>query len=170
MAYKIKNKPVKEKKDKKLSYNFLQTKLKKTEWENPNKMKFESPFKTFNKQTRILTTGNAMHDTQFSIYIRPKTEVECNNAKFKVGHLRDWDLNNFSRIPYYVREDVEKRTENKPMILYEFKHYNNGQKIVDGYVLTDTNYKHIKTYYTQETNKSIGAVNEAKKYISWEKK
>jgi hypothetical protein len=171
MAYKIKSKKKKcmnKKTNRKNSYAFLQSKLKKIEWETSNKMKFNSSFKTFDKQTRILTTGNAMHDTQFSMYIRPKNETECNNAKFKVGHLRDWDLNNFKNIPYYVKEDIEKRTENKPVILYEFHHYSNGRKIVDGYVATDTNYKKLKTYYTNPNMKSQSAVNEASKYISWE--
>jgi hypothetical protein len=167
MTYKIKSKKLKEKKQKELSYSEKQNKLKKVEWENPNKMKFDSPFKTFNKQTRVISTGNAIHDTQFSFFIRPKTEMECNNAKFDVGHLRDTDLGYFGNLPYDVRKDVEQKTETKPAILYQFKHYQNGRIIVDGYVLTDTNYKHLKTYYTNQNNKSIGAVEEAKKYISW---
>ena len=168
MAYKIKSK---RKKEKELSYNVKHSKLKKIEWINGNKMKFESPFKIFNKQTNIISTGNAYANTQTSSFIRPYSEeINPVGEKREKGYLQNWDLNNFNNLPYNVKEDVIEKGKDKSLILYEFHHYNNERKIVDGYVLTDTNYKHIKTYYTNPNYKSEGAVNEASKYISWGEK
>ena len=46
-------------------------------------------------------------------------------------------------------------------------YYDRG-KIIDGWVITDTNHKHIKTVYPYGVNsKQINVVDEAKKYISY---
>lgn len=169
MAYPIKTPKMKEQKSKELrDYEFYKGKLKKVEWENPNKMKFDSSFKVFNKQTDLITTGNVYSNTQTSAYIRPYNEViNPVGEKREKGFLQDWDLNNFTNLPYNVREDIKNKAKEKSVILYEFKHYNKDRKVVDGYVLTDNHYKHLKTYYTNPNFKSQDAVNEASKYISW---
>ena len=78
--------------------------MKKREWENPNKMRFESEFKTFNKQVNLITTGNAICNTQMSMFIRPYKETKCNGFENPEGHLMRWDLQYFSNIPQNIRK------------------------------------------------------------------
>jgi hypothetical protein len=139
--------------------------LKKIEWENSNKMKFESGHKTFDKQTNCLSTGNVISNTQLSFYIRSAKEtINPVGQEVPEGHLRDFDLRQFNRLPSHVERFVKRVTEDKQVILYEFRHFNGNNKVVDGYVVTDTDYNHIQTFFMN--NRAYKAVIEARKYIA----
>lgn len=142
--------------------------MKKREWINGNKMKFESESKTFNKQCDLITTGNVWGGVQFSQYIRPTNEVECNGATFPSGHLRDYDLKpfNLGRFPYVLKAVKEYADAGKQVILYKFRHFNGERETVHGFVITDTNYYLLKKFYTGPTYKSISVIDEAVKYIT----
>ena len=135
--------------------------MKKYEWINGNKMKFESGFTTFDKQTNYISTGNVSANTQLSLYIRPRKET--NNGDFKVGELQAYDLKLFNNLPMYIKSYLN-RIEEK-VILYEFRHRANGKKIVDGYVITDKEHNFICRWTVGKTYKSELAINEAMKYI-----
>lgn len=147
--------------------------MKKHEWDNGNKMRFESPHKTFNRQTNCLSTGNVIANTQYSNYIRPYSEIECNGFTNAPGHLQNWDLteNIVSRMPHHIREEIRQLTHDDGGIIYNFHHWGggyHGKCIVDGFVLTTRHddYKLIEVWYINRDWRAMGAVDEAIKYIT----
>lgn len=144
--------------------------MKKIEWLNPNKMKFESLHKTFNNQCRCITAGNQIGDVVISSYVRAFNETECNGIKNPKGHLQEWDLNEgfLKDFAHYVKDWIRKNVIKESIIAYEFHHYNNHNKIVDGYVITTgANKKHklLEVWYEGDY-KNRSAVDEAIKYIT----
>ena len=133
--------------------------MKKYEWINGNKMKFESGFATFDKQTNYIGKGAVISNTQYSNYIRG-------------DEFRYYDLKLFHNLPNFIRDILNQI--NYQTILYEFSHtsyhedYYTGKtkhKIIDGYVLTTTDGHLISKWVLGKTIKSELAVNEAVKYI-----
>ena len=134
--------------------------MKKYEWINGNKMKFESGFATFDKQTNYISKGAVISNTQYSSYIR--------GNEFKA-----YDLKLFKNLPNFIRNIVNQI--NYQTILYEFSHtsyhedYYTGKskhKIIDGYVLTTTDGHLISKWVLGKTKKSELAINEAIEYIT----
>ncbi len=141
--------------------------MKVKEWATPNRMLFESEHKTFNKQTQLISTGNVCATTQYSGYIRSFYTTDCNGHTSDLGHLQDYDMKQFIRfLPYHVLQQVKELTRDNGGILYVFKHYSNGRLIVDGAILTDRQYKHIKSYYIGNSYKQWSIVDTAKEYIT----
>lgn len=154
-----------------LSYSERQKLLKKKVWTNSNKMLFESAHKTFNKQTTLITTGNAIGNTQTSFFIRPyKTPKNPVGEKVSFGSMQDYDLNQFRNLPNHVRESVKKNTKTKDGILYKFFHYDGDRQVVHGYVLTDGNYNLIRKFYTNPSWKSQDVVDKVSEYVAISKK
>ena len=134
--------------------------MKKYEWINRNKMKFESGFVTFDKQTNYIGKGAIVSNTQYSNYIRG-------------NEFRYYDLKFFHNLPNFIRNILNQI--NYQTILYEFSHtsyhedYYTGKskhKIIDGYVLTSIDGHLISKWIIGKTFKSELAVNEAIKYIT----
>ena len=134
--------------------------MKKYEWIDGNKMKFESGFSTFDKQTNYIGKGAVISNTQYSNYIRG-------------NEFRYYDLELFHNLPNFIRDILNQI--NYQTILYEFSHtsyhedYYTGKskhKIIDGYVLTTTDGHLISKWIIGKTFKSELAVNEAIKYIT----
>ena len=144
--------------------------MKKREFITGNKMRFESGFKTFDNQTNIITTGNVVARTQFSGYVRPKSETECNGFVRDEGVLQKYDLEEgflSSLLPYRLKKDVGiLADENGGCIAYLFFYKkSSGQRDFIGLVITSKDYKHLKTFYLTNSNKHFAAVEEAKLYI-----
>lgn len=140
--------------------------MKKATWDNPNKMHFESPHKTFNRQTVSISPGNVIAPTQYSSYIRPYMETWCNGRTWEEGVLQKADLKYFSTIPSSIRREIEKLTHDEDSILYTFFHRSGERLILDGIVLTTRVYIHVKTWFTNPTWKAHEAVCEARRYIA----
>ena len=115
--------------------------MKKHTWDNPNKMHFESAYKTFNEQTNLISTGNVIANTQFSSYIRPYNETECNGLTRPAGELLKFDLQYFRNIPERIINILWDKTRTESYILYQFSVYNKkyNERDIIGYVLTDYN-------------------------------
>lgn len=143
--------------------------MKKITWDNSNKMHFESEFKTFNKQTDLITTGNAFCSTQMSMFIRPYKETKCNGFENPEGHLMRYDLQFFTQIPQYIRKILEDKNRQESYILYNFFIRKNGEAEDVGYVVTDSKHnfiaKVICCYYGKSYWKRESAINECIKYI-----
>ena len=133
-------------------------------------MLFESLHKTFNKQVDSISRGNVIGDAQYSMYIRPFNETECNGMTFKNGELRAFDLKGFITlgVPNYIIEQVKNLTEDTKTILYLFKHYNKGVRVNDGLVLTTATDKPkvVHIWYLNNRYKANSAVDEAINYIT----
>jgi len=142
--------------------------MKKRQWLNGNHMLFESDCKMFNKQCDLITTGNVWGIVQFSQYIRPTNEVECNGHIFKPGELRDYDLRPFAlhQFPAVRKAVMEYADAGQKIILYKFRHFNGQRETVHGFVITDPNYRLLKKFVTGPTYKSWSVIEEAIKYIT----
>ena len=143
--------------------------MKKHTWDNPNKMHFESPHKTFNRQTQCISTGNVIANTQYSNYIRPYGETECNGFTNPPGHLQDWDLTKnivASTLPGQIREEIRQLTRENGGIVYNFHHWKGDRRIDNGIVLTARDHKLVKIWYLNPSWKAQAAIGEAVKYIT----
>lgn len=145
--------------------------MKKCEWVTPNRMKFESLHKTFNRQINMITTGNHMGNTVRSFFIRPFNRLECNGRVNEPGHLQEYDLNNFQD-RYYpselrgVKEFIRREGKTKTFILYVFFHYNGEKKITHGAVVTDGEHNHVQDFIFRISVKSMSIIEEARKYVT----
>lgn len=97
------------------------------EYNKKGDMIVETGFKEFDKQTNLITTGNVISNTQNSLYIRAKKEIECNGEKFKEGYLMEWDLSCFGNIPYYIKNFIVEIGGN--CYLYHFFTHRKNKKI-----------------------------------------
>lgn len=145
--------------------------MKKCTWDNPNKMHFESEYKTFNRQTNIITTGNVFANTQISNYIRPWNQTECNGAAFPAGHLMNYDLQHYRCIPEEIERVLYDKNRTKSVILYQFRVWNekNHESEPIGYVVTDRDHNLIAysiiCWYGKSYGKRYSAIRECMKYI-----
>jgi hypothetical protein len=140
--------------------------MKPIEWVTPNKMKIETGHKTFDRQTNAIFTGNVISNTQYSKWIRPYNETKCYGGERPKGYLQDWDLDNFTNLPYTVRSYVKKIAIDDPVILYEFHSYSNGVKIIHGYVVTTKNHELLNYFITGPTYKSHDVILKCIEYVS----
>ena len=145
--------------------------MKKSEWVTPNRMKFESLHKTFNRQVNLISTGNQMCNTVRSFFIRAFNELECNGRLNEPGQLQEYDLNNFQD-KYYpsdlggVKDFIRREGKTKRFILYVFFHYNGEKKITHGAIVTDAEHNHIRSCVFIFSGKSISVIEEARKYVT----
>lgn len=142
--------------------------MKKIVWANPNKMKFASPHQTFNRQTNCISTGNVIANTQYSNYIRPYHETECNGHQSPPGHLQNWDLTKnivANTLPHQLREEIRELTREKGGIVYNFHHWHGDRRINDGIVLTTKEHDLVKVWYLNQNWRAREAVSEALKYV-----
>lgn len=142
--------------------------MKEIEWVNPNHMKFDSLHKTFNRQVDIISAGNVIGAVQYSSYIRPYTlTLNPVGEEKPLGYLQEWDLKWFrDLLPQEVLDTVHELTKERYGILYIFKHYSNGRRILHGAVLTDYDHRLLRKFYLRWTEKSISVIDEATKYIA----
>jgi hypothetical protein len=94
---------------------------------------FESEHKTFNHYIVSVCHGNVIGGGQYSSFIRPHSETECNGRENPPGHLRSFDLKLF-HLSYSVKKWLESNPE-KYIILYEFYHFSHGKKMIHGHVI-----------------------------------
>ena len=115
--------------------------MKKFEYTNEGKLKLSTGFKTFDKQTNYLGTGNVCANTQFSWYIRPTYETECNGFSFKEGDLFKSDIKNF-RLSSHIKKMIQEFTDkNSGSILYSFTYRKRGEDVKIGYLITSKDNK-----------------------------
>lgn len=140
---------------------------------NKSQMKqiLDSPHKTWNKQAIALCTGNVWDSGYVSNYIRPWNKLECNGRINEPGHLQNFDIKHYVRLPceirYYLR-NIEKSLVLMEVFTHNYskdRRYGNGNekiKIIHGYIIYDENYengKHevkiVKKFYTNNNYKSM---------------
>lgn len=131
--------------------------------------------KTFDRQCDVLCPGNVHADTQFSAYIRPHNEVECNGKTFKPGELQAFDLKPFLQIgcPSYVLRIVRQENEKHGKIcLYQFRHWRRNpdtgkrEQIIHGWIITDYNNRFLISIPANYRQKSMMVLARLRPYIS----
>lgn len=145
--------------------------MKSITWDNPNKMHFESAFKTFNQQTNLISSGNVWANTQTSSYIRPWKEIKNGGYIGKPGDFLKYDLQFFPNLPSSFNQKLWDQNRKESYIVYHFHYYNkkHGRSETIGYVMCDYNNKLIayEVYcdYKQNYCKRESAIQECIKYI-----
>lgn len=148
--------------------------MEKRIWsKNGMKQIINSGWKEFDRQTNCITTGNAYCNTQYSSYIRPYKETECNGFVKPQGELLAWDLQQYRRfrIPEAIGKVLWDKNREKSVILYMFFITNKEGSIEPfSWVLTDYD-NNLITYrlavrWGQSYSKRMLATHEALKYIT----
>ena len=128
--------------------------MKKTQFKTPNKMLFESEFKTFNNAVDLITTGNVVSNVQYSSYISKDWPLEKAFYKPYLQYL-----------PTFIKCEINNRTAaGSKVILYCLKLH--GLPVC--WILTDSDHNLITScragvhQYAKETS----VLNEAIKYLT----
>ena len=148
--------------------------MKECKWsKNGSKMLIDSGWKEFDKQTNVIATGNVYATTQYSSFIRPWKETECNGFTNPEGHLMDYDLKSFRK--YAMPEDIEKyltdHNRQESVILYMFFVRDKGGRVEPfSFVVTDYHHRlimyRVRSYRGQRYMKRLNATKEAIRYIT----
>ncbi len=111
------------------------------------RMVIDTGHKTFDHYCDLVTTGNVCSNVQTSSFIRAYSDVECNGRISPPGHLRDFDLEPFRRLPHHVRQYIESVTMDEGAILYQFGHpRSDGHYQVDGFIITSRDYHFLRQF------------------------
>jgi hypothetical protein len=127
-----------------------------------DRMVIDTGCSVFDSQCSYLTGGNHWGSCQFSTFVRPVFETECNGRTVPVGELFDFDMKTFIEMPAHVRAGI--RALNRTVVVSEIRHHigshRPGRKIVHGYIVTDAAERLIRVFQT-----TAGAVSERILYI-----
>ena len=125
---------------------------------------FDSQHKTFNKYIVSISHGNVIGGGQYSSFIRPYSETKCNGFTNDKGHLRSFDIKNFD-LSWPVKSWLEKNKE-VYIILYQFYHVKNGNRIIHGHVIEEVKSGKFHTFKTPYASwKSETVLEEAIKFL-----
>lgn len=136
-------------------------------------MLIDSGWKEFDRQTNVIATGNVYANTQYSSFIRPWKETECNGFTDPEGHLIKYDLKPFQN--YWIPKDIEEYLTNRnrqdSVILYMF-FVRDKEGCVEPFSFVVTDYHHrlimyrVQSYRGQRYMKQLNATKEAIRYIT----
>ena len=151
--------------------------LKQKTWANSKKMRLDSDYAEFNRQSDVITTGNVYSSTQKSRHIRPWSMDTWGGKTYEKGRLMEADMNGFKPIGSdVITNAIYDEHRDSDVILYEFflkkygKEKGKGVKDVIGHVLTDDKNKLIGyILYVPERNaiaKRRSALYECMNYIA----
>ena len=148
--------------------------MKKSKWSKDGmKQIISSGWKEFDRQTNCIATGNVTANTQFSLFVRPWKETECNGFTRPEGHLLNYDLNQFGnhRIPQDIEEILRDEGREESVILYMFFTISKEKRVEPfAWVVTDRQHKlimyRVVRYGNQSWQKRYDAAREAISYIT----
>ena len=119
-------------------------------------MMIDTGCSAFDSQCSHLTSGNHWGNCQFSTFVRPISETECNGGTVPTGELFEFDTKAFTAMSDYVRAAI--RAMNRTVVVSEIRHHirSHGQerKIVHGYIVTDTAERLIRVFQTTDSSVS----------------
>jgi len=116
------------------------------------RMVIDTGCSVFDSQCSYLTSGNHWGSCQFSTFVRPVSETECNGRTVAVGELFEFDMKIFAEMPARVRSAI--RAIGRTIVVSEIRHYIGshwpGRKIVHGYIVTDATERLIRVFQTTD--------------------
>jgi hypothetical protein len=139
------------------------------------KMLVDTGWKTFDRQTNVISTGNVVSNTQFSMYIRPFGETECNGTHFRPGELLDFDMKPFRKyydVPSEIMRILYDKDRNDSLILYMFRTFEGTKPVPFLWVITTKHpeyrlvHREVVYYMHQRYTKRLKAADEILKYIT----
>lgn len=93
----------------------MDKKFKAHRWRNPNRMLFESGYRTFDREVDYISDGNVISNVQLSTFVRKVSDLNDYPQGIKPGDCRRHDLDRFRHrpggIPPVIREYVKARPE-----------------------------------------------------------
>lgn len=147
--------------------------MKKTTYSKDGmKQVISSGWRLFDRQTNCISTGNVIADTQFSSFVRPWRETECNGFIRPEGHLMDFDLGPFRKygIPGRIMDILKDREREDSVILYMFFVCRDDAICPFCWVVTTGEHKLIRSVivrsYGEHASKRVSALNEILEYIT----
>ena len=142
--------------------------MKKHTWDNPNKMHFESPLKSFNERVRVIVQGNAVTDTQWSTRVRAYNTTECNGLNYQPGELQKFDLSvHAGGVPEYVQRCIREKFVDESGWFYHFFYWKsiNVCRTLGYVVFNDDHSKYQVFVNAHITSKSREALYECIEYL-----
>jgi hypothetical protein len=116
------------------------------------RMMIDTGCPVFDSQCSHLTSGNHWGNCQFSTFVRPVSETECNGRTVPAGELFDFDMKAFTMMPPYVLTAI--RVMNRRVVVSEIRHHIDShrldRKIVHGYIVTDAAERLIGVFQTTD--------------------
>ena len=116
------------------------------------RMVIDTGCSVFDTQCSHLTSGNHWGSCQFSTFVRPVSETECNGRTFPIGELFAFDMKAFTEMPAHVRAAII--AINRTVVVSEIRHHIGShrlrRKIVHGYIVTDTAERLIRVFQTTD--------------------
>lgn len=144
--------------------------FKKHKWRSPNRMLFESGYRTFDRAVDYVSDGNVISNVQLSTFVRKVSDLNGWPQGIKPGECRAHDLGHFryrpGGIPDRIREYVDARPE-KEFWLYCWHLPNRGSRTGESVAWLLTNKAHTKSLVSVcgPQRKAYLALEEAKKYV-----
>lgn len=88
--------------------------FKKHEWRNPNRMLFESGYRTFDRTVNYISDGNVVSNVQLSTLVRKVSDLNNYPRGIKPGECRAYDLGHFRYRPGGIPDCIRKYIDARP--------------------------------------------------------
>jgi hypothetical protein len=142
--------------------------LQRPTYRTPNRLEIDTGHRAFDRQCEYLGPGNVWGNVQFSNFVRPISETECNGFTFKTGELCESDLKCFQDMPAAICTWI--RALNRKVIVYEFRHFVGPSwqrhKHVHGYVVTDADHRLLRRFQIGRASRSAQVLATVLPYIA----
>lgn len=111
--------------------------MKKATYNRKGNQVVNTGYKKFDKATICIMDGNVIAPTQYSTFVRPWKETECNGFINEEGHLTKYDIQHFRNVSKEIMGILLDKENTESHILYEFF----VEKDIIGHVLTTADTK-----------------------------
>jgi hypothetical protein len=127
-------------------------------------MIIESGYKVFDQQSNCITRGNAICNTQYSLFIRSHEDTENYGFYFKRGELLESDLAHFKPYtPNYILQKIREYNKKDRSYFYMFFINRGGRMKPWGFLLL--NYESDKIIFQQAVGTHLWKKEKALNYL-----
>lgn len=144
--------------------------FKRHKWRNPNRMLFESGYRTFDRAVDYVSDGDVVSNVQLSTIVRKVSDLNGYPQGIRPGECRAHDLGRFRHrpggIPYRIREHVDARPEEEFWLYcwhFPGRRSEHGEPVA--WILTDKAKTKALVSVCGPQRKAYLALEEARKYV-----